>query len=77
MTNLGCTVDNCVYNANQHCKKDEVLVKGRNAHKTSDTCCDSFCDKIDASCSNCRKFGLMPDAYGYIGIGMEYILWIG
>ena len=53
MTNLGCTVDNCVYNANQHCKKDEVLVKGRNAHKTSDPCCDSVCDKSDASCSNC------------------------
>lgn len=51
MAILDCTVENCTYNKNLRCKKDEIIVEGKNANNAEETCCGSFARK-KGSC-NC------------------------
>ena len=44
MTNLKCSVTNCVYNDSHLCSKDEINVGGEHAKEQSCTCCESFCN---------------------------------
>lgn len=69
MTNLDCTVTNCVYNDEKCCCKGDIEVKGESARKTEETCCGSFVERkvgqeksaagqptkgIDVSCEACK-----------------------
>ena len=51
MTNLKCSVTNCVYNDSNLCSKDEMNVGGEHAKEQSCTCCESFCNCNHASAS--------------------------
>lgn len=45
MTKLGCSVENCAYNANKMCKRENITVDGPEAKKPSETACKSFMAK--------------------------------
>ena len=38
MTKLECSVDNCMYNEDQCCCKGDILITGKDAKNTSETC---------------------------------------
>lgn len=42
MAELKCTVENCIYNESDYCCKGDIMVGGKHAGKTEDTCCESF-----------------------------------
>ena len=42
MTNLDCSVYDCVYNTDFGCKRSNIQVGGREAIKSSETVCNSF-----------------------------------
>lgn len=42
MAQLACTVENCLYNREDLCCKGDIMVGGRHAVNSEDTCCDSF-----------------------------------
>ena len=42
MTDLKCSVENCVYNKSECCCKGDILVGGKHAENKNDTCCESF-----------------------------------
>ncbi len=42
MTRLECSVTNCMYNDENCCCKGDILVTGKEAKNTSETCCGSF-----------------------------------
>ena len=42
MTKLDCSVTGCSYNENRLCKRNDITVGGNNAHKPSETVCESF-----------------------------------
>lgn len=42
MADLKCAVENCTYNDQHLCCKGDILVSGRHASASDDTCCDSF-----------------------------------
>ncbi len=42
MTKLDCTVQNCLYNKENCCCKDNIQVEGNHARHSHDTCCTSF-----------------------------------
>ena len=52
MTNLTCSVENCVHNNSQCCCKEGITVGGVEAVSSSATCCDSFEEKQGAFISN-------------------------
>ena len=60
MTVLDCNVVNCMYNQDNSCKRQDIMVEGRNAHVSSETSCGSFaprgcgCSVQNSSC-NCKK----------------------
>lgn len=45
MSKINCKADQCNYNSNQTCKKDQVQIDGKTAHDSSETCCQSFVEK--------------------------------
>lgn len=45
MTNLDCSVQNCTYNKEKSCCRDNIHVEGSAARVTEDTCCKSFAEK--------------------------------
>ena len=45
MAQLDCTVDNCIYNKSECCCKGDIMVGGKHAKGTDDTCCESFSEK--------------------------------
>lgn len=51
MTRLDCNVQNCFYNTNKKCSKENILVEGREASMPHETCCSSFKEQ-GASFSN-------------------------
>lgn len=55
MAELGCSVSNCVYNAEKRCCKGDILVSGRKASCEEETCCDSFADRNKDSVTNSTK----------------------
>lgn len=42
MADLKCSVENCVYNKSEYCCKGDIMVGGKHACCTDDTCCESF-----------------------------------
>lgn len=42
MAELNCKVGNCVYNKSDCCCKGDIMVGGRHADCSDDTCCESF-----------------------------------
>ncbi len=42
MAELKCSVENCTYNQGYFCCKGDIMVAGRHADTTEDTCCESF-----------------------------------
>jgi len=42
MTNLECSVKNCIHNSDNRCCKQAIIVDGSNAKETYETCCGSF-----------------------------------
>ena len=42
MTKLACTVTNCVHNCDARCCKQAIIVDGKEACDSCDTCCGSF-----------------------------------
>ena len=47
MTQLDCTVTNCLYNRDCLCSKEDITIGGKNATRAGDTCCESFREKRD------------------------------
>lgn len=52
MTDLKCSVTNCIYNESHLCAKDSIQVGGKTAKDQSCTCCESFCDCDQPSAKN-------------------------
>jgi len=42
MTDLKCTVKNCMYNCDDMCSKGDIMVAGKYAGSDKETNCDSF-----------------------------------
>ena len=42
MADLRCAVENCTYNKEKLCSKGDIMVGGKHAGCTDDTCCESF-----------------------------------
>lgn len=42
MPKLECSAVSCTYNKDKLCAKGDILVRGTDAEKPSETCCDSF-----------------------------------
>lgn len=42
MAVLKCAVDTCSYNKSDCCCKGDIMVGGKHAENTDETCCDSF-----------------------------------
>ncbi|MCQ2553750.1 MAG: DUF1540 domain-containing protein [Clostridia bacterium] len=42
MAELKCDAKNCVYNRDRSCSKGDIMVGGKSAHTSRETCCDSF-----------------------------------
>lgn len=49
MAQLDCTVENCLYNRDQYCCKGDIMVGGKHADRSDDTCCDSFTQRKEDS----------------------------
>ena len=45
MAELKCQVENCTYNKEKLCSKGDIMVGGKHACSTEDTCCESFAQK--------------------------------
>ena len=52
MTELGCSVRNCLHNADGCCCKREILVDGYEAKEAFETCCASFDEAKEGLFSN-------------------------
>lgn len=42
MAELKCGVETCTYNKDKYCCKGDIMVGGRQAQQSQDTCCESF-----------------------------------
>lgn len=42
MVDLKCNVQSCYYNADNMCSKGDIMVGGKNASESGETCCESF-----------------------------------
>ncbi len=45
MAELKCGAENCIYNEEHYCCKGDIMVGGKHAHKTEETCCESFAQR--------------------------------
>lgn len=45
MAELQCRVENCTYNKETFCCKGDIMVGGKHACCTDDTCCESFAQR--------------------------------
>lgn len=55
MTNLKCSVINCIHNCSHLCEMNTIEVKGRDADTVEETCCSTFRDGGDSISSNSSK----------------------
>ena len=85
MTQLDCTVTNCLYNRDCLCSKGDITIGGKNATRAGDTCCESFREKgtntmnsaaqasatvdIDCEATKCVHNENCKCAADHIGIG--------
>ena len=42
MAELKCAVENCAYNEQRLCSKGDIMVGGKSACQSEETCCESF-----------------------------------
>ncbi|MBQ8116894.1 MAG: DUF1540 domain-containing protein [Lachnospiraceae bacterium] len=47
MAELKCGAQNCTYNRSKLCCKGDIMVGGRHAGTSDDTCCESFAERRD------------------------------
>lgn len=52
MIQLDCSVQNCKYNEDHCCCKDNIQVDGSSARRSNETCCGSFVEKTTDAVSN-------------------------
>ncbi len=52
MTELGCCVNDCTYNDENLCCRDDIKVGGDDAHKACCTCCTSFREEGETTARN-------------------------
>lgn len=52
MTNLDCSVRNCLFNESKRCCKGDIKVGGEEASKPDETCCGSFKERARDVYSN-------------------------
>lgn len=52
MTNLKCSVENCVHNSKHLCEMNSIDVKGRSAEEAEGTCCSTFRDDNGSTARN-------------------------
>lgn len=52
MPSLVCSAQNCVYNDSMYCSKGDIMVGGDEAHKSQETCCESFQERRADSMRN-------------------------
>ena len=45
MAELKCMAENCVYNKDYLCSKGDIMVGGKHAEGSDDTCCESFMER--------------------------------
>lgn len=45
MAELKCAADTCTYNNSMLCCKGDIMVGGKHACNTDETCCESFAEK--------------------------------
>ncbi|MBQ7925647.1 MAG: DUF1540 domain-containing protein [Lachnospiraceae bacterium] len=45
MAELKCGAKNCTYNEDNYCCKGDIMVGGKHAGKSADTCCESFVER--------------------------------
>ncbi len=45
MAELKCGVENCFYNKDCCCSKGDIMIGGKHAGTSKDTCCESFAEK--------------------------------
>lgn len=55
MTNLDCSVVNCLHNRDNTCCLDSIHVDGSGAKVTEETCCKSFTKKGANASMNCAS----------------------
>lgn len=44
-SSIKCIAEHCVYNKHEECKAPDILINGKNAQNTQETCCSTF--KVD------------------------------
>lgn len=49
MAELKCGVTNCTYNKERLCSKGDIMVGGKHAANSDDTCCESFMERRDGA----------------------------
>lgn len=54
MTQLKCSVKNCMYNSAQLCSKGDIMIGGNSATASNETRCESFQER-NGSASNSTK----------------------
>lgn len=54
---LSCTARTCVYNKDEYCSKGDIVVDGKNATVSDETCCSSFKERRGDSVSNSTGCG--------------------
>lgn len=54
---LNCEAVNCIYNKEELCSKGDIMVGGKQAEKSAETCCESFKEIADGSMSNSTGSG--------------------
>ena len=42
MAELKCGAESCTYNKDHLCAKGDIMVGGKHADRSDDTCCESF-----------------------------------
>lgn len=63
MTNLKCSVRNCAYNDDCLCCREDIMIGGQDAGKSSETCCESFRERTE-SMTNSVKQGTPETSVG-------------
>ncbi len=49
MAELKCRAESCTYNKDEYCCKGDIMVAGKHACDSDDTCCESFAMRRDDS----------------------------
>lgn len=55
MTNLECSVKNCLHNSENRCCKQAIIVDGSSAKQAYETCCGSFDQNKEGTFQNLFK----------------------